>query len=460
MRWREDTMTSPNDLTRRDFLKLSAAGAAALSLPPGCHDGDGLQAPSPTPSRIFRVDNVPELHRVLPDPPNFTHPGLDAMLRLLDDEGHPFYRTDSRVPLGGPEGIVGPDDVVVVKPNQVAFKYAGTCTDLLRGLIQRIVDHPDGFTGEIVFFDQYCIPFFPNSVNPLYILPNVARLFRHLGHKVSVYLLEKVFKDVAHEGPPHRDGFVDLEADHPDDPICDCLTYPKFTTLFGTQIDFRDGVYNGETYEERLTFINFPVMKNHHWMGLTCCCKNLFGTTETMTWRIPRPERWLRNHRALWETGFLGRLMKRVRRPDLNIVDAIRVVHQPPLGPAVCVPGGWAEQGTLLAGFDPVVLDYYAAKHVLYPIDTRAPCEGIQGNNRCTDPAPCLGNGGHCERANPDLECGDIMDSTFWHAPMGLWIEGGAPVDSLRRYLTATSLALHGEVRLGDEFAEVVRISL
>ena len=71
-------MSSLIGLTRREFLKLSAAGTAALTLG-GCGNGEGRRlTTAPSTSSIFRVDRVPDLPGELPDPPGFVHPGLDG----------------------------------------------------------------------------------------------------------------------------------------------------------------------------------------------------------------------------------------------------------------------------------------------------------------------------------------------------------------------------------------------
>jgi hypothetical protein len=44
-------------------------------------------------------------------------------------------------------GLIAADDVVLIKVN-AQWKHRGcTNSDLIRGLIQRILDHPDGFSG-------------------------------------------------------------------------------------------------------------------------------------------------------------------------------------------------------------------------------------------------------------------------------------------------------------------------
>lgn len=61
-------------------------------------------------------------------------------------KGLKFYRSDQYSFLSGPLGLIECDDVVLIKVN-AQWKYRGcTNSDLVRGLIQRILDHPDGFT--------------------------------------------------------------------------------------------------------------------------------------------------------------------------------------------------------------------------------------------------------------------------------------------------------------------------
>jgi hypothetical protein len=71
-----------------------------------------------------------------------------------------------------------------------------------------------------------------------------------------------------------------------------------------------------------------------------------------------------RHYSGLGET--CGKMMVSVRTPVLNLVDAIWVSHSSLTG--------YPENTTvrlnqLLAGQDPVALDYWAAKHLMYPID-------------------------------------------------------------------------------------------
>jgi hypothetical protein len=71
-----------------------------------------------------------------------------------------------------------------------------------------------------------------------------------------------------------------------------------------------------------------------------------------------------RHYRGLGET--CGRMMASVCTPVLNIVDAIWVSH----GSITGYPASTTfPANQLLASQDPVAADYWAAKHILYPID-------------------------------------------------------------------------------------------
>jgi len=59
-------------------------------------------------------------------------------------------------------------------------------------------------------------------------------------------------------------------------------------------------------------------------------------------------------------------MIARVRAPDLNVLDCIWVT---PVKWAGYPPENTTRLDQLLASLDPVALDYWASKHVLYPIE-------------------------------------------------------------------------------------------
>ena len=62
----------------------------------------------------------------------------------MSQNGLKFYQTEQPVDWGGPMGLIEKQDVVLVKVN-AQWKYRGcTNSDVMRGLIRRILDHPAG----------------------------------------------------------------------------------------------------------------------------------------------------------------------------------------------------------------------------------------------------------------------------------------------------------------------------
>ncbi len=114
-------------------------------------------------SDVFVVPNVPvppcsldggALPATPPcnDPETALHDdGVDALVDLMESQGTYFYQTTAH-----PDGIVGANDVVVIKINNQwgHMGYANgrgrlaTNNDVLKGLIWRILQHPEGFGGE------------------------------------------------------------------------------------------------------------------------------------------------------------------------------------------------------------------------------------------------------------------------------------------------------------------------
>jgi hypothetical protein len=72
----------------------------------------------------------------------------------MASRGVKLYQTEGDTDLGGKDGLIKGSDVVLLKVN-AQWKYRGcTNSDVIRGLIQRLLEHPDGFDGEIVIFEN------------------------------------------------------------------------------------------------------------------------------------------------------------------------------------------------------------------------------------------------------------------------------------------------------------------
>ena len=302
------------------------------------------QAQAQAVSTLFVVEDIP----LTPSGPE-DH-GVNALIDLMGQHGLNFNQ------------MVGSNDVVVIKINGMFAGRGGTNTDVLRGFIYRIVNRSGGFSGEVVVVDntQYVNSYFnwgqSNAENPSQSTQNVVNEFAGQGHKVSTYR----WHDIGGECGGDCARFDCAQYPNQDCYYCDGgndASYAKFTTTYGTRINMRDGVWNGSSYDNsRLKFFNIPVIKRHGDFGVTSALKNFIGF-------LNKPCHG--NFHGKGKTqGLFAKLMLHGRRPDLHIIDAIYVA--PHEGPGV----GWHNNrvGALVASKDPVAADYYAAKHILYPV--------------------------------------------------------------------------------------------
>ena len=352
---------SNKGLTRRDFFKRVAGGIAVpyLAHLPRFQTNAGIL------NDLFWVKGIPDLPFYDPDYGN-RHLGLDSLLYLMADSGLKFYRSSSGNWLAGPGGLVARDDVVLIKVN-AQWKYRGaTNSDLIRGLIQRILDHPDGFVGEVVIFENgqgrgslLCdssaayggdTGIHANANDEkhhfLYLVNNIFK-----DPRVSAYLLDEIKETFIGKTDHIKDGYRKHEN----------VSYPCFTTAGGRRVELREGIWQGDGHTGKLKLINVPVLKHHDTGGseITISLKHMYGVVSMFDGQAG-----FRHYRGLGET--CGRMFASVCTPVLNIVDAIWVPYTSLTGyPASTT----FRANQLLASQDPVAVDYWAAKHILYPID-------------------------------------------------------------------------------------------
>ena len=351
-------------MRRRDFFRRSGAGlfiplfgAGRLrdALPPA-------GSPSPVLNDIFSIDGVPDDPYYLDDD---RHAGLDALFHLMGSNGLKLYRMPATSPLGGPHGLIGPEDVVLVKVN-AQWKYRGcTNSDLVRGLVRAILDHPATFTGEVVIVENgqgrgslRCDNRGPYGSNAIAANANdptqsfqtlVDRVFRD--SRVSAFLLDPIRGRFIADDDHATDGFRRFES----------VSYPCFTTAGGRRVELREGVWKDGAHRAGLRLINVPVLKHHDVGGseITASLKHMYGLV-SMADGMSR----FRHYNGLGQT--CGTMMAGVRAPSLNIIDAIWVSQS--------ALKGFPEETTrrlnrLAASQDPVALDRWAAANILYPID-------------------------------------------------------------------------------------------
>ncbi len=350
-----------SNLTRRDFFRHLAGG---LFAPYFVSFNPKKTVSAATLNDLFWVKNVPDFPFYDPSRPNL-HLGIDSLLYQMADAGLKFYRSQAAHSLAGPQGLIAPDDVVLIKVN-AQWKYRGaTNSDLIRGLIQRILDHPDGFAGEVVIFENgqgrgslacdTSAAYGDSSVhaNANDESHNFLYLVNHIFHdpRVSAFLLDPVRARFIAANDHLTNGYRRYEN----------VSYPCFTTAGGRRVELREGIWNGNGYTQNLKLINVPVLKHHDTGGseITVSLKHYYGIVS-----MDDGYSGYRHYAGLGET--CGKMMASVARPVLNIVDAIWVSH----GSLTGYPASTTFRANqILASQDPVALDYWAAKYILYPID-------------------------------------------------------------------------------------------
>jgi hypothetical protein len=298
--------------------------------------------------------------------------GIGSLISLMGKQGLLFYQSKKSTATSGPLGLIGPSDTLIIKINSQWAERGGTNTDVVKSLIQAIVSHPDGFRGEVVIADNGQAQYgttgkggwldYPqnNAEDKSQSNQKVADSFE--GFKVSTYLWDSLTTTRVKEYS---------EGDSKDGYICeDCLnvkngfmiSYPKFTTRFGNNISLKKGLWNPGTRKydsDHLKFINVPVLKSHFIYGVTGCVKHYMGVvSDKLTAQLGA-----RSHQLVG-VGGMGTEMVGTRYPVLNILDAIWINAKPKGGPMTPYPAA-TRADVILAGTDPVAIDYWASKNIL-----------------------------------------------------------------------------------------------
>ena len=335
----------------------------------------------------------PELPAEKPAPPQIagivfvkentdgTDSGAAHLLDAMKLRGIPFYQQ------GAEPGLISADDVVIIKINAQWNQRGGTNTDVIKSIVQYIIDHPGGFTGEVIIADNGQDMMGskapgnisdgggdmdwpnPNSKDRKQSSQDVADYFDKQGWKVSAFLWDDItrIKVNEFETGDSKDGFV-VEAGPVSLPVAGTgvtISYAKFTTRYGTQVSFKKGIWNSEkeTYNSRsLKVINVPVLKSHTLCYVTGAMKSYMGIPSNHLTGLSA-------HNTV-NRGSMGTLMINTRFPVLNILDMVWIT--PSNGPGNSGGLGSSynaavEKNMLAASTDPVALDYWASKNVLIP---------------------------------------------------------------------------------------------
>jgi len=311
-------------------------------------------------SNLFFVQNVTGEEGTTED-------AVTALIELMRSNGIEFYQAAST-----PSGLIASNDVVLLKVNGQWNYRGGTNTDLVRAVVDAIIDHPSGFTGEIVIADngqgQGNMDW--TSSNSFYhnqSMVDVASCYS--SHNVSTFLWDDLRGHTVgdYDDGDFTDGYVLNETWHMTTQIF--VSYPKFRTSHGTYLSFKNGIWiNGTGFDsDRLKVINMPVLKTHFRYGVTGCVKHYMGlpggyiVTDVHS-TIPH------EHFSI-ALGGMGTLMTETRAPVLNILDMIWINAHPLESSSR--RGPWSTYSSavftdiIAASQDPVALDYWASKNVL-----------------------------------------------------------------------------------------------
>jgi len=335
---------------------LAGAGcvnrSAAAQAEPGA-SGAQIVPPSIELSAAIFVENT-----------DGTDDGVKRLINSMRGEGLDFY------------GLIGSGDVVILKINCQWAERGGTNTDLIRSVIQAIVEHPSGFKGEVIVADNGQGQFGSerrggslswanaNSADRKQSVMDVVRIFQGRGYRVTGVLWDDFTGVRVQEfrAGDTKNGFV------VEDNIRNTgleISYPKFVTEYGTHVSFKEGIWdaNRRSYaSENLKVINMPVLKSHGGFQVTGAVKNYMGT----------PSDRLTNRRAHNSVGAggMGTQMAHTRVPVLNIMDMIWVGVE--RGPSSSYAGA-KQINKIAASLDPVALDYWASKNILMPEAMKLP---------------------------------------------------------------------------------------
>jgi len=285
---------------------------------------------------------------------------ISNLINLMGANGLHFYKSATNGANQGPDGLIAKNDVVLIKINEEWPYRGGTNTDRLKELLQAIVNHPDGFTGEIIVADNgqwQGNMNWPesNAEDHTQSTQDVVNQFPQTSTYSWIPIRSRRVQEYS-QGDL-TDGYI--LNNNPDPETGITVSYPKFKTQFGTYVSFKQGIWNGTAYEKRLKIINMPVLKSHSNYGVTASLKAYMGVQSQ-----GEGQSGLANGHSSIANGGMGTLMAETAYPTLNIVDATYVNANPGAGPGT--PYNMATRvNTIIASTDPVAVDYWAAKHVL-----------------------------------------------------------------------------------------------
>ncbi|UCC44070.1 MAG: DUF362 domain-containing protein [Candidatus Zixiibacteriota bacterium] len=325
------------------------------------------KVPDPV-SNVYILDTIPATSGSLaagdasvPDE-YLSDPAIDTILLMLETHGTYLHRTTEH-----PDGVAGADNVVIIKGNFQWTSRNTTSTDRVKGLIWRILQHPAGFTGEIIVCDNTqnqgtrVADNDNNSEDEEQSIIDVVNTFYAKGYPVYVLNWCDIWSVVADEysAGDYSDGYI-YETDTR-------ISYPKFRTPSGDHyVSLKYGVWDSLTAEydsSRLCVVDIPVPKAHAMAGATIAVKNWIGVLTT-AYPDQRYGGWQNMHFTyFWGPYSLVARVMEVVWPRLVIVDGAWMT-----GSNANVLASLVNTRMLLASTDPVAVSWYVAKYALIEV--------------------------------------------------------------------------------------------
>ena len=413
-------------LSRRNFLltSLAAGGVAGVS----------LAFSGRVRNRISAWTRLKEFEATPPLFPH--DPVKDKRTLWVARGGSPADNVDAVMDkLGGIEQVVGKEDVVLIKVSAQWWNQGMTNVAAVKRVIEHVLEIP-GFRGEVIVFENAHFRMPDGSgLARAWVYPSERNVdvpgWNKLGDLIPYFDAKRVpvscvglvdaglsgLSTASWHDPEHlygvyggdgrgpiapgelRDGYYwDFERtfrkrrsliDYAQTP----LTWPVFTSpKSGLMIDLKDGLFRREgtkrapVPDRKLTWIMMPTSNEHGTTGITCCCKSAMGIVDMSAgWMGTDPRildyqsvHFFGQPTAPWRlAGPLAYFAKHVRAPDLYIVAAEWVGAGPPrvwdknVDPRLRAASAH-HTNTVLAGTDPVALDWWCAKNLLMPIQGEA----------------------------------------------------------------------------------------
>ncbi len=300
---------------------------------------------------------------------------------------------------GGIQNLIGYNDVVIINPNGQWPNQGATNCACLMGFIDLVLSRPGGFDGEIIVTentqmvtDGYWTVSASGLVrNGPYNFNDMISYYQNNGHSnVTSCRLHRNQDDNAAwpviSGPQQGQGWVRPEWTSPTHGCLFYLPYPIIRSTYSNRlIDLKNGVYNGGyAGQPALRFIKMPNLNNHgtggaqDYAGVTSATKSFLGIAElenhTNTYFNDGVHANLHAYGA-WRciagnepakaflTGeAVGGWMNAVRKPDMFLTTAEWVGYGSRYGTDAY------QARTVGLADDPVSLDYYMSKYVLWPL--------------------------------------------------------------------------------------------